>query len=154
MRSDLIAVLDPTDIDKLASSYLNGGRKQESWRIDAVEIAGASLNAQVSMRSTYVSATNAKGFHLTIFSTLEFLSQLMIVYAHVWAGLEEKVREGWMVESSTRSLRAIRSAVGIRVEMRVRSMRRRGEHLYCVADYRVTDDGDGLFEATLKGFLS
>ena len=45
------------------------------------------------MRSAYVSGTDAGGFHLTIFSALEFASQLMIVYGHVWAGLEKKVRD-------------------------------------------------------------
>ena len=104
--------------------------------------------------STYRSATDGGGFHLTIFSTLEFLSQLMIIYAHEWAGLARKVREGWMVESHSRSVRAVRNPHDIRVAMQVRTMRQRGERLYCVADFRVTDDSNGLFEVNLKGFLS
>lgn len=154
MNITLAARLGPTEIGKLSSHYLNEGRKQESWRIEEIEISNNRLDARVSMSSTYVSSSDSQGFHLTIFSTLEFLSQLMILYAHVWAGLPEKRREGWMVESSTRSLRAIRSAENIRVEMTVLKMRKRGENLYCVAEYRVTDDKDGLFEARLKGFLS
>lgn len=154
MKNDFRVKWGPADIGKLSSAYLSEGRKQESWVIEAIEIDGDELLASISMRSTFVSATDAGGFHLTIFSTLEFLSQLMIIYAHAWAGLSEKQREGWMVESSTRSLRAIRDPKNIKVQMRARSIRRRGEHLYCVADYRVTDSGDGLFEVTLKGFLS
>jgi hypothetical protein len=154
MTTTLVAHLGPAEIGKLSSHYLNEGRKQESWRIEGIEITDNRLDARVSMSSTYVSGSDSQGFHLTIFSTLEFLSQLMILYAHVWAGLPEKRREGWMVESSTRSLRAIRSAENIRVEMTVLKMRKRGENLYCVADYRVTDDRDGIFEARLKGFLS
>jgi hypothetical protein len=106
MSTALHRRLGPADIEKFSSHYLNEGRKQESWRIDAVEVEDGRLRATVSMRSTYVSTTDDKGFHLTIFSTLEFLSQLMIVYAHVKAGLAEKTLEGWMGESETRSVRA------------------------------------------------
>jgi hypothetical protein len=146
--------LNADDIGKLSSAYLNEGRKLESWQIEDVDIRGKQLTARVSMRSIYVSGTDSKGFHLTIFSTLEFLSQLMIIYAHVWAGLEQKTKEGWMLESTTRSVRAIRDPARINVEMDVVSMRKRGENLYCVADYRVMDDQGGLFEVSLKGFLS
>lgn len=137
-----------------ASRYLHEGRKQENWRIESADITGKRCNARVSMLSTFVSPTDRSGFHLTIFSTLEFLSELMIVYAHVWAGLKEKTREGWMVESTTRSVRVIRDPECINVEMSVESMRRRGDNLFCVADFRVTDRFDGLFEIRLKGFLS
>ncbi len=154
MNSDAKRSLTAQQIAPLISPYLTEGRKQESWSIESVEIDGSRLLAKIRMTSTYSSATDAKGFHLTIFSTLEFLSQLMIVYAHDWAGLSAKVREGWMVECSTRSLRAIRNPDDISVVMTVRKIYRRGVHLYCVADFRVTDDADGLFEVTLKGFLS
>ncbi|WP_186343201.1 hypothetical protein [Allochromatium palmeri] len=142
------------DIAALSSTYLTEGRKQESWAIEWIEIEGDQLWAKVVMTAQYRSATDAAGFHLTIFSTLEFLSQLMIIYAHDWAGLASKVREGWMVESKTRSLSAVRNPDDIRVQMQVRRMRRRGEHLYCDADFTVTDDADGRFEVSLKGFLS
>lgn len=154
MKDDFHLRLGPCDIEKLSSHYLNEGRKQESWQIDNIQINADVLLAQVSMRSTYISKTDAHGFHLTIFSTLEFLSQLMIIYAHAWAGLRVKVREGWMVESTARCLRAIRNPDAILVEMRVHTMRQRAGHLYCVADFQVTDDNDGLFKVTLKGFLS
>lgn len=146
--------LYPKDFSALLSHYLTEGRKQDIWRIDLVEIQGDTLNAEISMQSFFASGTDAKGFHLTIFSTLEFLSQLMIIFAHHWAGVEKKVREGWMVESSVRAVRAIRDPENIRVEMQVRKICKRGIHLYCVADFRVTDEEDGLFEVSLKGFLS
>lgn len=147
-------LLGPAEIEKLSSHYLNDGRKQESWKIEQVEISDGLLNATLSMSSTYVSDTDEHGFHLTIFSTLEFLSQLMIIYAHNWAGKDEKTREGWMVESHTKTVRAIRNPNAIDVEMKVDKMRKRGENLYCAADFCVTDDQDGLFEVQLKGFLS
>ena len=78
----------------------------------------------------------------------------MIIYAHVWAGLDKKVREGWMIDSSTRSVRAIRSSRDIAVHMQVRRMRGHGANLVCVADFRVSDAAGGLFELTLKGFLA
>ncbi len=144
--------LSVADIQNLSSHYLNEGRKQESWQIEEIEINGQHLTARVSMRTTYVSATDEKGFHLTIFTTLEFLSQLLIIYMHVRAGLSKKTREVWMVESSTRSVRAIRDSANIKVEMEVVSIRKRGENFYCVADYRVTDDQGGLFKVKLKAF--
>jgi len=146
--------LTETELLPFASRYLHEGRKAENWRIESVDIAGADCSARVSMLSTFSSPTDSHGFHLTIFSTLEILSELMIIYAHVRAGLKEKTREGWMVESTTRSVRAIRDPDRIDVEMTVESMRRRGDNLFCVADFRVTDRYDGLFEVRLKGFLS
>lgn len=151
--SDTRKILTTEEISKLSSHYLNEGRKSESWRIDSVEMQGKSLTAHVSMTSTYVSQTDVYGFHLTIFSTLEFLSQLMIIYGHVWAGLSEKTQEGWMVESSIRTTRAIRNPQDIRVDMEA-SVKKVGMHLYGVAECKVTDDQGGLFEVTMKGFLS
>jgi hypothetical protein len=139
-------------IDAISSAYLREGRRQEAWALQWVEIEGDRLYASVAMTSVY--APSREDFHLTIFATLEFTSQLMIVYAHDWAGLDRKLREGWMVESRTRTVRAVRRADEILVEMHARRMRKRGVHLYCEADYVVTDAADGRFEVTLKGFLS
>jgi hypothetical protein len=150
----LASRLSAEDIEKLSSPYLNGGRKQESWEICDLEIDGDDLRANIVMRSVYVSGSDVHGFHLTIFSALEFLSQLMIIYAHAWAGMPEKKRECWMVGSTTRSVHAIRDPAQIKVDMTVKKMRQRGENLYCVADFRVTDNQGGLFEIQIKGFLS
>jgi hypothetical protein len=147
-------ILTEEDLKPISSSYLQEGRKLEDWVIQRVELQQVGLQAQLAMKNYAVSATDGGGFHLTIFSTLEFTSQLMIVYAHYWAGLERKVREGWMVESQTRSIRAIRNPDAIQVEMRVEKMRQQGEHLYCIADYVISDNLGGRFEVRLKGFLS
>ncbi len=48
------------------------------------------LKAKLRMNSTFVSATDTGGFHLTIFSAYEFLSQLAIIYGHIGNGLTEK----------------------------------------------------------------
>jgi hypothetical protein len=154
MTTSQVRRLGAEEIRRFSSTYIAEGRKQESWRIKEVEIRDGLLSARICMESTFVSAQDPGGFHLSVFPALEFLSQLMIVYTHVWAQLPEKRRECWMVESQTCFLSAIRNSEDIRVEMTVRKMRKRGVHLYCVADYRVTDDQGGLFEASLKGFLS
>jgi hypothetical protein len=154
MQEPLHLTLGPAQIQALSSHYLNEGRKQESWRIGQVDIRDRQLSTTVSMRSVYVSGTDSNGFHLTIFSTLEFLSELMIIYAHAWAGLQTKTKEGWMLESSTKSIRAVRNPEQIQVEMKVAAIKKLGENILCVADYKVTDDQGGLFEVRLKGFLS
>ncbi|MFZ6818041.1 hypothetical protein [Undibacterium sp. Ji22W] len=145
--------LDDAAVEQMSSHYLNEGRQQEQWQLSEIEIDDDRLQAVVGMRSIYTSETDVGGFHLSIFSTLEFLSQLMIIYGHVWSGQNKKTKEAWMVESHTKTIRAIRSAQGIRVDMKVKTMRRRNESCYCVADFTITDALDGLFEVRLKGFL-
>jgi hypothetical protein len=154
MSQTISAQLGPKEILPFASDYLHNGRKLESWQINSIAIEDKHLVADVSMTATYASTTDAGGFHLTVFSTLEFLSELMIIYAHVWAGLNAKVREGWMVESSAKLVRSIRDPEHIKVEMQAKSIRKRGDNLICIADYKVTDQYGGLFEVSLKGFLS
>jgi hypothetical protein len=145
--------LNSEDIINISSTYLNEGRKQESWEILRVEIEGKQLDAHVRMRSRYISETDPDGFHLSIFSTLEFLSQLAIIYGHVWAGKKKKTREAWMVDCSIKSRSIIRDPENIRVSMNVRSMKKFKEHYLMLADTRVFDES-GLFEARLKGFVS
>jgi hypothetical protein len=154
MSSERRKRLSQKQIEKLSSHYLNEGRKQESWTIKQIDIEDDRLIAEVSMTETYISATDEGGFHLTLFSTLEFLSQLMIIYTHVWAGLEEKSREGWMVESHARIRSAVRDPDAIHVEMQVKTIRKRGEKIYIITKSRVTDNFEGLFEMELKAFLS
>ena len=154
MQEPLNLTLGPEQFKAWSSHYLNEGRKQESWRIGDINIRGRQLSTTVSMRSVYTSGTDSKGFHLTIFSTLEFLSELMIIYAHAWAGLQKKTKEGWMLESSTKSIRAVRNPDQIKVEMKVTAIKKLGDNIICIADYSVTDDQGGLFEVRLKGFLS
>ena len=146
--------LSEDEIKRLSSHYLNEGRKQEAWQVDRISVKDDRLDADISMKSLYLSDTDGGGFHLTIFSTLEFLSELVIIYIHVWAGLEDKTQEGWMVECKARNVKAIRNPDAIKVEMHVESIRRRGKTVRIVTDCRITDDQGGLFEVWLKGFLA
>ncbi|MFZ2727720.1 MAG: hypothetical protein WAX77_15820 [Methylococcaceae bacterium] len=154
MNSAIEKTLSHEEITQLSSVYLNEGRKQENWEIVAITIKGKQLTARLKMSSYYTSATDEAGFHLTIFSTLEFLSQLTIIYAHVWAGYNKKTREGWMVESQIVSKYAIRNPEAIFVNMEVASIKKRGENILAITQSKITDNQGGLFEARLKGFLS
>lgn len=154
MQQKLFAQLGAKEILPFSSDYLHHGRKLESWQIVKIIIDDNKLYADISMTSTYLSSSDAGGFHLTVFSTLEFLSELMIIYAHQWAGLSKKEREGWMVESNVKLIRAIRDPENIKVEMTIKAIRKRGANLMCIALYKISDSKGGLFEASLKGFLS
>ena len=59
-----------------------------------------------------------------------------------------------MLESTTKSVRALRNPDQIHVDMKIASIKKLGENMMCLADYAVTDDQGGLFEVRLKGFLS
>ena len=145
--------LNADEIKKFTSHYLTVGRKEEHWEIDNVEIEGKCITASISMKTCYVSGTDSGGFHLTIFSALEFVSQLMIIYGHIWARLDEKTQEGWMVDSRIKSSKAIRDPLNIKTSMTI-STKKVGKHLYGTGDFKITDKLGGLFEGTIKGFLA
>lgn len=146
--------LSGTDIGKISSPYLDEGRKQESWRIDHIDIDDQRLSATVSMRSTFASDTDTKGFHLSFITALEFLSQLQIVYMHVWAGLSEKNQEAWVVECHVQARRPVRNPDCMSVDMRATSMRKRAGAYYCIAEHTITDDRGGEFSVRMKMLLS
>ncbi len=83
MEVTLHKKLDQLEIQQLSSEYLDTGIKKESWEITEVDIDGPVLLAKLRMTSTCASETDEIGFHLTIFSTMEFLSQLANIYFHV-----------------------------------------------------------------------
>lgn len=145
--------LDPEEIDKISSVYLKAGRSQDIWEISDVEIEDNILTAKVRMRSYFISPTDQSGFHLTMYPPIEFISQLMIIYVHMWAGLTEKTREGWMIESAFSSKRAIRDPENIQVRMEVTSIRKIKDKIYIIAATKVFDQ-EGLFEAKMKCLLS
>lgn len=153
MNSLLKKNLTKKEIATLSSDYLHNGRKQEDWEIVHLEIDGKNLKAKIRMRSHYKSASDSGGFHLTIFSTLEFLSELTIIYGHIWSGLKEKTREGWMIESIISSKQVIRDPENINVHMELTSIKKIKHNIMAVTNSRVFDK-NGSFEAKLKGFLS
>lgn len=88
------AVLQP-----LMSPYIGAGQKAESWRFDWVELCGHDVKAQARMDQYYCSATDNARFHLSMFTALEMISQLLIIFGHRYEGLETKTREAWLVSA-------------------------------------------------------
>lgn len=145
--------LAPQEIAALSSPYIDRGVKQDAWEIVELEVDGRNLKARIRMTGFFVSPTDPGGFHLTIFSTQEFLAQLANIYLHLAAGLDTKCRETWMRQSDITSRTTIRDPENIRVDMEYVGLRRLGDTLAAIANCRVYDDQGGLFTARLKGLL-
>lgn len=145
--------LAPEDITALSSPYIDRGVKQDAWEIAEMDIDGRIVKARIRMTEFFVSPTDPGGFHLTIFSTQEFLAQLANIYLHVAAGFETKCRETWMRQSDITSRTTIRDPENIQVDMEFVGVKHLGDTLAAVANCRVYDDQGGLFTARLKGLL-
>jgi hypothetical protein len=145
--------LGPGEIGALSSRYIDEGVKKDAWEIVEIDIAGAILKARIRMTAFFVSPTDPGGFHLTIFSTQEFLAQLANIYLHLAAGYETKSRETWMRECAISSRKVIRDPENILVEMDFFGQKQLGDSLAAMARCRVYDDQGGLFTARLKGLL-
>lgn len=141
-----------TEIAKLASPYLKEEKRHDVWEIADIVIEDKTLIAHIRMRSHYTSPSDKSGFHLTILSTLEFLSQLMLIFVQVWGGYTEKTKEGWMLESSISCKRAIRDPENIEVCMNLASIKKVKGSIIAVTKSKVSDK-NGRFEATLKALL-
>lgn len=153
MPIDLKKKLGPSEIKSLSSAYIDEGVKKDAWEITEIEVSDAILKARIRMKSFFVSPTDPGGFHLTIFSTQEFLAQLANIYLHLAAGFDTKERETWMRESTVTSRKTIRDAENIQVEMDFFGLRKIGDGVASMANCRVYDDQGGLFTARLKGLL-
>lgn len=145
--------LDRHQVSDLSSRYIEEGVKKDCWEILEINISDTVLKARLRMTSFFVSPTDPGGFHLTIFSTQEFLAQLANIYLHVLAGYTEKSRETWMRECNITSRSAIRDPENIMVEMDFFGRKKLGDTFISMARCRVYDDQDGLFVAKLKGLL-
>jgi len=97
--------------------------------------------------------SETQGFHLSGFTAMEIVSQLMIIYFHIKEGLEHKQSEVWLIENKMRCKQNIEDLDSIQVSMDMVAMRKRGDKSYCFANFSITDDKGGLFEITIKGIL-
>jgi hypothetical protein len=154
MNTSIKKILSTAEIDRISSEYLRHGRRQDIWEIVSVEVVDRTLTARVRMQQYYQSPSDAGGFHLTSFATLEFLSQLFIIYGHVLAGLTDKSQEAWMMESNITCRRAIRSADDNRVEMQFKTLKKIGDRMLGNASARVWDEQGGEFLAQIKALLA
>lgn len=153
MKPELQVQLGVSEIARLSSVYIDEGTKRDVWKIGQVKIQNHLLTAEVQMKAFFVSPTDPAGFHLTIFSTQEFLAQLSNIYLHLAAGYSTKERETWMSESSIVTKAPIRNPDNISVEMLFSQMKRLRGALFAKATCRVSDAAGGLFTAELKGML-
>ena len=153
MSSEQLIKLDKKQISDLSSPYIDKGVKKDCWEILDVEISGGSLKARLKMTSFFISPSDPKGFHLTIFATQEFLAQLANIQLNVSAGYAIKSRETWMRECTITSRSVIRNPDSIMVDMECVSAKRTGDVLIGILKCRVYDDQGGLFTARLKGYL-
>jgi hypothetical protein len=145
--------LDGKQISELSSRYIDVGVKKDCWEIMDIKISGMSLKARLRMTSFFVSPTDPAGFHLTIFSTQEFLAQLANIYLHVLAGYTSKCKETWMRECSVSCRSSIRNPENITVDMDISRQKKVGDTLIGKVNCRVCDDQGGLFTARLEGLL-
>jgi len=153
MHDEPQVVLDKPQIADLSSRYIDEGVKVDAWEINTIEISGNLLEAEIGMVSFFVSPTDPDGFHLTIFSTQEFLAQLANIYLHIAAGFKTKSRETWMRECAITSRKVIRNPEKILVEMDFFSLKKTRDSVISMAKCRIYDDQGGLFTARLKGLL-
>jgi hypothetical protein len=72
----------------------------------------------------------------------------------VWAGLDKKTREGWLLEASIRTEKAIRARDGIQVTVLTKSIRKVRANLIGTFEFTVADGLGGSFSGRLKAFLS
>ncbi len=154
MTQHTAKVLSAAEIDRISSEYLRDGRRQDIWDIAAVEVDGNHLKVRIRMRQYYRSPLDAGGFHLTSFATLEFVSQLFIIFGHVRAGLTEKSQEAWMLESSISCRKAIRSPEDIQVEMHIEILKNIKGRMLGNARARVWHEEGGEFLAEVKALLA
>ena len=153
MCNELEISLGKTEIAELSSGYIDEGVKVDSWEILDINISGRILKAEIGMVSYFVSPTDPDGFHLTIFSTQEFLAQLANIYLHIAAGFKIKCRETWMRECAITSRKVIRNPEKILVEMDFTGLKKIKDSVISMATCRVYDDQGGLFTARIKGLL-
>ncbi|HKJ16644.1 MAG TPA: hypothetical protein VJ984_04785 [Xanthomonadales bacterium] len=153
MSRNLEYKLERVQIAGLSSAYIDEGVKKDSWEIYELDVSGPVLTARIRMTSFFISPTDPGGFHLTIFSTQEFLAQLSNIYLHLAAGFETKERETWMRECAITSRKTIRDHENIQVEIDYYGLKKLGEGVISMANARVFDDHGGLFTAKLKGLL-
>lgn len=146
--------LDAEGLRPYASEFLERGTKQDAWALESVTVAGRHVTAFARMTSTYSSPTDPGGFHLSIFATLEMLSQISNVYLHLLAGYDRKTREVWMDECSIKCHAPIRDSEGITLEIEYDLLPFGEDGIGGRGQARVTGPSGGLFEVKLRGVLS
>lgn len=153
IHSETPRSISKSEFDKVSSNYLSSGRSNESWQIDSISYNPAQLIAFISMKNAFLVESDQKKWHLPIFPIYEFTSQLQIIYLHLWAQLEKKTKEIWMIETNIRAIRPILSRDSIKVVVNKSRIRKTDKGIYCICDHIITDHDDGLINIKIKSFL-
>ncbi len=148
MNSSVTKTLYPKDFKPISSTYLDGGKAQDIWVIDKIEISGKQLIGYVRMQSYYTSKTDGHTFHMSTITGLEIVGQLRIIYLHDYLGLTEKTKEIWFLKGSERCIKPIRDHASIRVlmECSVHFISDQGHIVNMKA--KITDEKGGDFQYT------
>ncbi|WP_143593632.1 hypothetical protein [Synechococcus sp. 1G10] len=141
------------ELSPFQSVYLHGGKAREIWSIPRITVQGDHSSALVDIQNPFLSPTDQRTFHLSVYTAMEFCSEVILVHAYTTLALPLKAEEAWMKECQCHLIRPIRTYEGISVEMRARSFRFIQGTAYCHGEFHVTDAMDGLFEIELKGFF-
>ena len=149
MNQPLNTILYPNDFKPISSKYLDGGKSEDKWVIDKIEICGNQLKGYVRMLSYFTSKSDGDNFHMSTITGLEIVGQLRIIYLHHFLGLKEKTKEIWFLKGSERCLKPIRDHSDIRVNMEcnVREISNYGHIVQMKAKIFDLNDGEFQFSA-------
>jgi hypothetical protein len=146
--------LTAADWGPVSSNYLSEGRRAEEWLIDTMEFSNNHLIlATVSMKNIFAPSDNAHQFHLPAYAAMEFVSQVQIIYMHLWSGCDKKTQEVWMLESRFKAESPILDKESIQIEMNVEKIKCLQNKIYCTAQHRVFDSRGGLFNIWIKAWM-
>jgi hypothetical protein len=110
------------------------------------------------MTQHYVSATDADGFHLSIYTALAILGQLAIIHGHAINDTWRKDHEVLLSKLSTELIRPIRTPDKISTRLRIIDQHRKPSHsqkgLIRVAYTWSYDMGEGAFTGDLRCHFS
>ena len=152
LDSKLIAI-SPQQFEFLSSPYLNGGRKDEAWKLGEVSLNNTWLETTLTFDNFYNKKAGSNQFHLSFVTALEICSQLSIVFVNTWAGLPKKELEVWQIKNTMESIRPITSHIDIVVKMEAKHMRKIKNSIYGETNFVITDQNNGLMKVSLTGIM-
>jgi len=135
------------------SEYLHVGRKSEDWHFRDINILASGLTCLMDISSPYISKSDDKGFHLSIFTVQEACVELLIYWMCQKAGLKRKPGEAWMKELSAKCLEPIRDCEGVQIHLKVKKNRCGTSILMAVGSFEIVGHSGGLFAVELKGVM-
>ena len=153
MSDNKLIAISPQQFELLSSSYLNGGRKEEAWKLGEIYINNTRLETTLTFDDFYHKNADLKQFHLSFVTALEICSQLSIIFVHVWADLSKKELEVWQIKNTMESIRPITRAIDIEIKMEATRMKKIKNRIYGETNFMITDQNNGLMKVCLTGIM-